>query len=149
MTTTIIKTKTPASSMKYITGMESITLKAVSILFIVILNVTSLSSQNAESYNEVLTSTSAFPTQQKDLKFSLVHPVKIYTVFLVKNFPTLESNITSALHSKDDAELFDYEVLLCSAASVQKSKTSLNPVPCIKSKHYKRNQKKLAPKINA
>jgi hypothetical protein len=140
MTTTIIKTKTPSSSMKYITGMESITLKMVSILFIVILNVTSLSSQTVASYNEILMGSSVLPAQQKDLKFNLVHPAKVYTVYFAKNFPALESTVKTALHPMDDAEHFDYDEILCSVAPVQKNKTGLNPVPYIKSKHYKRNQ---------
>jgi len=46
MTTTLIKKDNPSSKMNYFTGLESFNFKMVSILFIVVLNITQLSSQN-------------------------------------------------------------------------------------------------------
>ena len=107
--------------MNYFTGMESLNFKMVSILFIVLLNITSLSSQNKVS--EFKSKALIYPTStyyKQKAKCSALHmEKKIYTFYLAKTFPLLEASTKQNLAVKDDSETFDYSTMFCSASTLK------------------------------
>ncbi len=150
MTTTLIKTNNPSSRIYNLTGLESLSFKMVSILFIVILSVTHLSSQTSDQKGKVHAFAYAdlnSGLESKPMVIS-VQP-RIYTVYIAKNFPTLHSNLSTKLQAMSDSESFDYtefftDSLLKKNGAVPKI-VSLAVTKSIKK--YTKN--KVAPKLNS
>lgn len=137
--------------MSRFTGLQSFTLKMVSILFIAILNVTSLSSQtSAVEGNEPSKSYPAFQHETDNRKATV--PVRpeaakkegLYTLFSARNFPVLECSAV-VLHAKDDTEVFDYDVIF----GTSRKHTTANLAAALPVKTIKKNQKNsVPPKLN-
>jgi len=112
MTTTQTQKKDPSSRMSYFTGMESIGLKMVSILVILILNSTTLSSQT----NSMICGT------RLGIKSGIIpEKPKTYTLYAVQRFPKIEIANNNALHKMDDLDLFDYDAIFCNNSTTEKT----------------------------
>jgi hypothetical protein len=134
MTTTLIQSKNPQAKMHSITGMESLNFKMVSILFIVILNITKLNSQtiagNFGYKNQNSIYASSFPVKEKE-QSHFVNPTRVYTLFMARTFPKLENAAKNNLNKKEDTEAFDYDVLFCQVVKTEikiSAKKILNPL---------------------
>ena len=150
MTTTLIKTNSPSSKMGYFTGMESLSFKMVSILFIVILNITSLSAQTNDPNCQTQTFIYPTVTFQAQTKSVIVkHHPKVYTVYIAKTFPTLQASASHALVAMSDTELFDYEQMFTDSTHIRHHKSSKNNSVATAKSSKKNAKNKVAPKLNS
>lgn len=130
MTSTQIKINNPSSKMSQLTGMNSFSFKVVSILFIIILNITGLSSQNSAP---VTRNYSGFikPTVSYSKKATVVpRPTsqKVHNLHIVRNFPILEGVSKQELTAMEVHELFDYDLIFGNVFSKTKGPSKINSI---------------------
>lgn len=141
MTTTLTKKNDASSKMSFFTGMESIGFKTVSILVILILNITTLSSQTNGLVcgSRLGIKSGSVPEKPKTIS---------YSVYSVQNFPVIEASSNHALHKMDDFDNFDYENIFCSNISSKKTtgpaSTPSNATPS----HSKNTKLRIQSKLN-
>lgn len=139
MTTTLTKKNDASSKMSFFSGMESIGVKTVSILVILILNITTLSSQ---TNGMVCGSRLGIKSGSVPVK------PKAITVYSVQKFPTLEVSDNLALLKMDESDSFDYEILFSSNAPAKRT-TGPTSNPTQLTNIYNNNSNvKIAPKVN-
>ncbi|PBQ32663.1 hypothetical protein CNR22_13070 [Sphingobacteriaceae bacterium] len=139
MTTTLTNKKDASSKMSFFTGLESISFKTVSILVILILNITTLSSQT----NGMVCGS------RLGIKSGTVpEKPKTITLYSAKNFPVIEISSNHTLHKMDDLDNFDYEKIFCSTSPASKN-TGPGSQPAQLTSTYNKNQNnKFAPRLN-
>jgi len=135
--------------MHRITGMESLSFKMVSILFIVILNITYLSSQTSDPNGKTEAFTYvAVNSLQVSKPAVMVSRAKVYTVYIARTFPTLQCNSNQKLIAMIDSETLDYNELFSESLSSHNvtfvKSTSFEPNRSTK----KHSKTKVAPKLN-
>lgn len=142
MTTTLTRKNDPSSKMSFFTGMESIGFKTVSILVILILNITTLSSQ---TNSMVCGSRLGIKSGTVPEKPKTTNPCSVYSI---QNFPIIEASGNHALHKMDDFDNFDYEKIFCSNIPANKTTGPGSISPELNNTYTKTTTYKIPSKLN-